>query len=188
MKTKLNILLAFSLFLTLGSAVFAADGPNYRVTDHFIVGAEGGWDYLTYDADTARLFITRGTHVMVVDAATGKSLGDIPDTPGVHGVALAANLGVGAISNGKSGTNHVWVPAALPLPSCDDSSQQCSPHIPISTLRWDETGFRIPESGGSECPTRCTVSFPSGSRHIARSPASHQEGWTADSEPTDQAF
>jgi YVTN family beta-propeller protein len=104
MKAKLNSLLAVSLLLMLSSVLFAANTPSYKVTDHFIVGGDGGWDYLTYDADEARLFITRGTHVMVLNAATGKALGDIPDTLGVHGVALATDLGVGAISNGKAGT------------------------------------------------------------------------------------
>ncbi len=102
MKAKLNILLAFSL-LTFSAVSFAVDAPNYQVTDRFAVGGEGGWDYLTFDADGGRLFITRGTHVMVINAA-GKVLGDIPDLSGVHGVALASDLGIGAISNGKSGT------------------------------------------------------------------------------------
>jgi DNA-binding beta-propeller fold protein YncE len=104
MKSKLKILLACSLLLTLTSLSFASDGPKYQVTNHFAVGGEGGWDYLSFDADNGRLFITRGSHVMVVDAATGKTLGDIPETAGVHGVALASDLGVGVTSNGKAGT------------------------------------------------------------------------------------
>ena len=108
MKSKLNILLAFSLFLTLTPALLAANAPKYQVTDHFVVGGEGGWDYLSYDADGGRLFITRGTHVMVLDAATGKVLGDLPETPGVHGVAFASDLGVGATSNGKAGSVSIF--------------------------------------------------------------------------------
>jgi DNA-binding beta-propeller fold protein YncE len=104
MKSKLNILLAFSLLLTLTSASLAANGPNYQVIASFAVGGEGSWDYLSFDADGGRLFITRGSHVMVLDAGTGKMLGDIADTPGVHGVALATDLGVGATSNGKAGS------------------------------------------------------------------------------------
>src|SRR4051812_19818661 len=63
------------------------------------VGGEGGWDYFVYDTAGKRLFISRGTHVMVVDD-NGKVTGDIPDTPGVHGIALAQDLGKGFISNG----------------------------------------------------------------------------------------
>jgi DNA-binding beta-propeller fold protein YncE len=102
MKSKLNILLAFSLLLTLTPALRAADAPKYQVTGHFAVTGEGGWDYLSLDADGARLFISRSTHVQVVDTATGKLLGDIPDTLGVHGIAVASDLGVGVTSNGKA--------------------------------------------------------------------------------------
>ena len=102
MKSKRNVLLAFSLLLTLTPALLAADAPKYQVTGQFAVTGEGGWDYLSLDADGARLFISRGTHVQVVDTATGKLLGDIPETTGVHGIAVASDLGVGVTSNGKA--------------------------------------------------------------------------------------
>jgi YVTN family beta-propeller protein len=103
MKSKLNILLALLILLALSSAAVAADAPKYQVTNHFAVGGEGGWDYLSFDAEEGRLFVTRGTHVMVLDAATGKPVGDIAETAGVHGVALASDLGIGVTSNGKTG-------------------------------------------------------------------------------------
>jgi DNA-binding beta-propeller fold protein YncE len=103
MKSKLNILLAFSLILTLASSSLAADSHAYKVTSHFAVGGEGGWDYLSFDPAAGRLFVTRGSHVMVLDATTGKTLGDIPETAGVHGVALANDLGIGITSNGRAG-------------------------------------------------------------------------------------
>jgi DNA-binding beta-propeller fold protein YncE len=56
------------------------------------------------DANSRRLFISRGTHVIVLDADTGKPVGDILDTPGVHGIALAPDLGRGFTSNGREGT------------------------------------------------------------------------------------
>lgn len=102
MKSKFNLL----LILVLVGAAFAmaADAPKYQLANRFAVAGDGGWDYLAYDATSNRLFITRGTHVMVLDAASGKSLGDIPDTAGVHGVALAPDLGLGATSNGRANT------------------------------------------------------------------------------------
>jgi YVTN family beta-propeller protein len=103
MKLKLNILLASSLLLTLMSVSRAATNPHYQVITRFAAGGEGAWDYLSFDAEGGRLFITRGSHVMVLDASTGKVLGDIQDTLGVHGVALANDLGVGVTSNGKAG-------------------------------------------------------------------------------------
>ena len=59
---------------------------------------------LTVDAAARHVYISRGTHVMVLDADSGKTVGDIPDTPGVHGIAIAADLGRGFTSNGREGT------------------------------------------------------------------------------------
>jgi YVTN family beta-propeller protein len=81
---------------------------HYELKQKFTLGGEGGWDYLTYDADDHRLFISRGTHVMVVDPETGSVTGDIPDTPGVHGIALAPELGKGFTSNGRENTVTVF--------------------------------------------------------------------------------
>ncbi len=66
------------------------------------VPGAGGWDYLTVDSDKNRLFISRGTHVAVVDIASGKTVGEIADTPGVHGIALATKLGKGFVSAGRA--------------------------------------------------------------------------------------
>lgn len=90
--------------LSLAAVAFAAAGPGYHVIKTYTVGGEGGWDYLTVDASTHRLFISRGTHVIVLDNESGKTVGDIPDTPGVHGIALAPELGRGFTSNGREGT------------------------------------------------------------------------------------
>src|SRR5262245_18936910 len=83
-----------------------ADG--YHILKTFEAGGEGGWDYLTFDPEGQRLFVTRGTHVMVLDAETGKSVGDIADTAGVHGVALAPDQGKGFRSNGRAGTATIF--------------------------------------------------------------------------------
>src|ERR1700761_8973654 len=65
----------------------------------------------------------------------------------------------------------------------------CGPvHIVTSTLRWDESRFRIPESERSACLALCRLSFQPGSRHIAESPVDRQEVWTVDSESTGQVF
>ena len=74
----------------------------------FPVAGDGGWDYLTVDAASRRVFISRGTHVMVVDADSGKVVGDIPGTEGVHGIALAPDLKKGFTSNGRAGTVTVF--------------------------------------------------------------------------------
>jgi len=86
----------------------AAAGPGYHVIQTYKVGGEGWWDYLTADSDARRVFISRGTQVMVLDADSGKTVGDIPDTPGVHGIALAPELGRGFTSNGREGTVSIF--------------------------------------------------------------------------------
>jgi DNA-binding beta-propeller fold protein YncE len=90
-----------TLCLFLAATASAQTSPGYAVTQRHVLGGEGGWDYLTWDAAGERLFITRGTHVIVVDSATGKQTGEIPNTAGVHGVALAPDLGKGFISDGR---------------------------------------------------------------------------------------
>jgi DNA-binding beta-propeller fold protein YncE len=70
----------------------------------FNIAGEGGTDYLTAEPGTGRVFVSRGTHVMVVDGPTGKVLGDIPDTPRMHGIALAPKSGHGFTTNGGDST------------------------------------------------------------------------------------
>ena len=86
----------------------ARAGSGYHILNTYTLGGEGGWDYLTIDPSTRHLFISRATHVLVIDADSGKQLADIPDTPGVHGIALASELGRGFISNGREGTVTVF--------------------------------------------------------------------------------
>jgi YVTN family beta-propeller protein len=86
----------------------AQPGPSYHVTHNYLLGGDGGWDYLTYDGATKRLFISRGTHVVAVAPLTGTVVGDIPGTGGVHGIAIAADLGKGFTSNGRDNTVTVF--------------------------------------------------------------------------------
>ena len=99
--------------LLLAAAAVAAAGPGYHVIATYKLGGDSGWDYLTVDAAARRLYISRATHVMVVDADSGKSVGDIADTPGVHGIALAPELGRGFVSNGREGTVSIFDPKTL---------------------------------------------------------------------------
>src|SRR6476661_2552532 len=96
------------LSLSLAAVAVAAAGPGYHVVKTYKVGGDGGWDYLTVDASARRFYISRGTHVIVLDADSGKNVGEIPDTPGVHGIALAPELGKGFVSNGHEGTVTVF--------------------------------------------------------------------------------
>ncbi len=99
--------------LLLAAAAVAAAGPGYHIMATHNLGGDGGWDYLTVDARARRLYISRATHVMVVDADSGKNVGDIADTPGVHGIAMAPELDRGFVSNGREGTVSIFDPKTL---------------------------------------------------------------------------
>jgi YVTN family beta-propeller protein len=97
----------------IGSVMIAAVAANAKigdavadsklaVLDHWALSGAGGWDYLTLDPLTARLFISRASRVDVIDTQSGKLLGIIPNTNGVHGIALAGDLNRGYTSNGKA--------------------------------------------------------------------------------------
>lgn len=104
MKRFLIALLAIAVFTALPA--FAQ--KEFKVTNRIKLGGEGFWDYLTYDNEGQRLFITRGTHVMVVDTKTLKVAGDIPDLAAIHGVALAPEFNRGFITNGGNSTVTVF--------------------------------------------------------------------------------
>jgi DNA-binding beta-propeller fold protein YncE len=97
-----RVLISLVLLLSACPSMFAADA-GLHVLKTYKLGGEGGWDYLKLDPDSRRLYISRSTHVIVIDADSGKSVGEIPDTPGVHGIALAPELGRGFTSNGREG-------------------------------------------------------------------------------------
>ena len=79
---------------------------GYKVVRRMPVGGDGGWDYLRVDPDAHRIYVSRGTHLMVVDEVSGKVIGDIPaaNTKNMHGIALATDLGKGFTSNGDANT------------------------------------------------------------------------------------
>src|SRR6185312_4202786 len=84
-------------------AILAAPGFSAAQTfkvQKFDIKGDGGTDYVAVEAATGRVFVSRGTHMMVVDGATGKVVGDIPDTPNVHGAGIATKAGHGFTTNG----------------------------------------------------------------------------------------
>ena len=92
------ILTAFGAFIP---AVIFAAATGYHILGEITIGGDGGWDYLTADSAARRLYVSHATHVVVVDLDSNKVVGDIPDTPGVHGIAIAPELGRGFVSNGR---------------------------------------------------------------------------------------
>jgi hypothetical protein len=89
------------LALLLGAALLPVYAQsNWSVKKEMHIGGPGGWDYLTVDSDAHRLYVPRSTHTMVIDAASGKVIADIPGQKVAHGVALVPEVGRGFISDG----------------------------------------------------------------------------------------
>jgi hypothetical protein len=104
----------FTVFSSLAAAIIfcavafsraaapAPAGSGYHVIKTVPVGGDGGWDYVYVDSGARRVYVSRGTHVVVLDADSYAVVGDIPDTQGVHGIAIASDLGRGFTSNGRA--------------------------------------------------------------------------------------
>src|ERR1700751_4996569 len=107
MKSHLRTLISPLLVLSFAVTAIAA-APGYHVVQTWKIGGDGGWDYLKIDSQARRLYISRATRVLVIDADSGKSVGEIPDTPGVHGIALAPEFSKGFTSNGRENTVNVF--------------------------------------------------------------------------------
>ena len=91
-----------AVLAVLSAVGVAAPSVGYAQTfkvDKFDIKGDGGTDYVTVEAATGRVFVSRGTHMMVVDGATGTVIGDIPNTPGVHGAGLVTKAGHGFTTN-----------------------------------------------------------------------------------------
>lgn len=99
-------------FLLCAAAPHAGQAQSFS-TQKFDIGGEGGTDYLTAEPGTGRVFISRSSHVMVVDGATGKVLGDITDTPRVHGIALVPKWHRGFTTNAGDSTVTIFDLATL---------------------------------------------------------------------------
>src|SRR6266571_1958454 len=94
MKSRMFVGLVFLALLQ------AAHGQNYKLLKSIPIGGEGGWDYLAIDAKARKLYVTHASKIVIVDLAQDKVVGEIADTPGVHGFAIAPELGHGFSSNG----------------------------------------------------------------------------------------
>ncbi|HYV28319.1 MAG TPA: YncE family protein [Candidatus Eisenbacteria bacterium] len=96
MKTKRSLLFALTFL-----AAAAHSAPAYKFLKEIPIGGEGGWDYLTVDEAGRRLYVSHGTKAMVIDLDKDAVVGEIANTPGIHGVAVAYDLGKAFTSNGQ---------------------------------------------------------------------------------------
>jgi YVTN family beta-propeller protein len=99
---KITSLLCFVLLVCNSVVIYAQSVKSaYKITNKIQLGGAGGWDYLTVDEEAGRLYASHATQVMVVDLKKGVLVSTIPDTKGVHGIAIAKDLNKGFISCGK---------------------------------------------------------------------------------------
>src|SRR5713101_5644492 len=110
MITIKSAMLAFSIAM-----LSLQNGTGYKVETRYPVPGNGGFDYVTIDSAARRLYLSHGTEVNVVDADNGKLIGTIPDTPGVHGIAIAAEFKHGFTSNGRENKVSMFDPITLQL-------------------------------------------------------------------------
>jgi hypothetical protein len=107
---SLTLLGSLALLICTFAAVFShantpeASAAGYSVVKTIPVGGDEGWDYVAVDSSARRVYFSHGSRVVVLDADTNATVGNIPDTQGVHGIAIASDLGRGFTSNGRANT------------------------------------------------------------------------------------
>jgi hypothetical protein len=114
-----------------------AAATGYHILNEIKIGGDGGWDYLTVDSAARRLYVSHATHVVVVDIDKSTVVGDIPDTPGVHGIAIAPDLNKGFISNGRG--NNVTVFDLKTLKTTGTVATEMNP----DSIRYDPVSKRV---------------------------------------------
>src|SRR5215471_7980349 len=107
-ESPMRPLLFIGAVLFLAGSSPAADPKPYKLVKTVPVPGSGSWDYVTVDADGRRVYLSHGTQVDVLDADSGELKGTIPDTPGVHGIAIASDVGKGFTSNGRAATATIF--------------------------------------------------------------------------------
>ena len=107
-KTALQIFAVICLLDCQLAYSAQPESNQFKLVHRYSIGGEGRWDLLAFDAKHHRLYVSRSTHVQVIDVDSGKLVGDIPGTDGVHGIAIADDLNTGFTSNGKSNSVTVF--------------------------------------------------------------------------------
>jgi len=139
--------LAFAL-LILSPVVFQAapQDSGYRVLRTIPLGGEGGWDYVTVDSAARRVYIPRSTHILVIDADSGKQVADIQGMNGLHGVAVAPEFNRGFVTGNKTeqeGTVYVFDLKTMMLTSSIKSNS-----IDTDSLLYDPSTKRVYVNNG----------------------------------------
>jgi DNA-binding beta-propeller fold protein YncE len=165
--------LAVAAMAALGSGAMAAD-PQFKMIKTLPLGGAGRWDYLCPDAAARRLYVPRSSHVQIVDLDKGEVLGDVPNTRGVHGVALASEQGLGFATDGQDNAVTVFDLKTFAVSKTIKTGANPDPILfePFSKKIWS-----INHSGGS-----ITVIDPAA---LDKEPVTIQVGGTLEAGVTD---
>jgi YVTN family beta-propeller protein len=136
--------------LAVSSAALGADDPGaqFKISKKLPLKGTGRWDYVTVDSDAHRVYLAHATHVTVMDSESGAVVGDIPDTPGVHGVAVAPDLGIGFVSVGGANKVVVFDLKTLKVQSSIETGQN-----PESIMYHPATHLLFVQNGKSKSST-----------------------------------
>jgi YVTN family beta-propeller protein len=103
-----NLLSVICMAILLGSSILLEAQPFYKVVKQIHLEGDGGWDYLTVDESAGRLYVSHSSMALIVDLKSGKQIGKIPDTNGIHGIAIVSSLNKGFTSNGRDSSVTVF--------------------------------------------------------------------------------
>src|ERR1051326_9215723 len=136
MSSITRISAALTMAALYGVIPSAARGQTFT-THRFDIGGQGFFDYLSVDTATGRVFVSRGTHIQVVDGSTGKQVGDIPNTPRTHGALIVNATNRGFTTNGGDSTSTMFDLGTLAIikqihTGDRKSTRLNSSHIPLS--------------------------------------------------------
>src|SRR5579863_9569288 len=139
--------LAFALLILSPTVSYAApQDSGYRVLRTIKLGGEGGWDYVTVDSDARRVYIPRSTHILVIDADSGKQVADIQGMNGTHGVAVAPEFNRGFVTGNKTeeeGTVYIFDLKTMMLTGSIKSNS-----VDTDSLIYDPTTKRVYVNNG----------------------------------------
>lgn len=103
---KTIFVISLTVLMISGSSLYAQS--NYKVVNKIHVPGDGGWDYLSVDQGNGRIFVSHATIAQAIDIKTGQLAGTIPNTEGIHGIAIASDLNKGFTSNGRDSSVTVF--------------------------------------------------------------------------------
>ena len=155
-----NLLSIICIVVLLVSGNLANAQSGYKVVNQIHLEGDGGWDYLSVDEAAGRLYVSHATMALVVDLKTGKQIGKIPDTNGIHGIAVAPSLNKGFTSNGRDNSVTVFDLKTLEI----TGKIQVSGKNPDAILYDAFSGKLFTFNGGS---SNASVIDPAQSKEIA---------------------